>query len=63
MCFDMFLLAFESHDLSQADKSINRVFSFPNWVVSSKSYFSVSQAFIKKQILSILSDLPLTRKN
>ena len=29
MCFDRFLLAFESRDLSQADKSIERVFSFP----------------------------------
>ena len=45
MCFDRFLLAFESHDLSQADKSIKRVFSFPNWVMSSKSSFSVSQAW------------------
>ena len=30
MCFGRFLLAFESCDLSQADKSIKRVFSFPN---------------------------------
>ena len=30
ICFDRFLLAFESRDLSQADKSIKRVFSFPN---------------------------------
>ena len=45
MCFDRFLLAFESCDLSQADKSIKRVFSFPNWVMSSKSSFSVSQAW------------------
>ena len=30
MCFERFLLAFESRDLSQADKSIKRVFSFPN---------------------------------
>ena len=41
MCFDKFLLAFESRDLSQADKSI----SFPNWLMSSKSSFSVSQAW------------------
>ena len=45
MCFDRFLLACESRDLSQADKSIKRVFSFPNWVMSSKSSFSVSQAW------------------
>ena len=30
MSFDKFLLAVESRDLSQADKSIKRVFSFPN---------------------------------
>ena len=29
MSFDRFLLAVESHDLSQADKSIIRVSSFP----------------------------------
>ena len=31
MCFDRFLLAFESRDLSQADKSIKRMFSVPNF--------------------------------
>ena len=30
MCFDWFLFAFESRDLSQADKSIKRMFSFAN---------------------------------
>ena len=30
MCFDRYLLAFESRDLSQADKSFIRVSSFPN---------------------------------
>ena len=30
MCFNRLPLAFESCDLSQADKSIKRVFSFPN---------------------------------
>ena len=30
MCFDRFLLAFESRDLSQVDKSITRVSSFPS---------------------------------
>ena len=45
MCFDRILLAFESHDLSQADKSIKRVFSVHNWLRSSKSSFSVSQAW------------------
>ena len=31
MCFDRFLLAFESRDLSQADKRITRVSSFPSF--------------------------------
>ena len=30
MCLDRFLLAFESRDISQADKSVIRVSSFPN---------------------------------
>ena len=45
MCFDRFLLAFESRDLSQADKSIKGVFSVPNWVMSSKTSFFVYQAW------------------
>ena len=63
MCFDRFLLALESRDLSQADKSIIRVSSFPSLGISSRTYFSVSQQlrpkFSTKWILSILSDLPL----
>ena len=63
MCFDRFLLVFESRDLSQADKSILRVSSFPSIGISSRTYFSVSQQlrpkFSTKWILSILSDLPL----
>ena len=43
MFFDKFLLAVESRDLSQADKSIMRVSSFPNWVMGNKISFSVSQ--------------------
>ena len=31
ICFDRFLLAFESRDLSQADKRITRVSSFPSF--------------------------------
>jgi hypothetical protein len=62
MCFEMFLLAVESRDLSQADKSVIRVSSFP----SSRTSFSVYQQLRPKLsarwILSILSDLPLTRK-
>ena len=43
MCFDKFLLAVESRDLSQADKSIIRVYSFPKLRMSSRTSFSVSQ--------------------
>ena len=40
--FDKFLLAVESRDLSQADKSIIRVSSFPKLRMSSRSSLSVS---------------------
>ena len=43
MSFDKFLLAVESRDLSQADKSIIRVSSFPKLRMSSRTSFSVSQ--------------------
>ena len=43
MAFDRFLLAVESRDLFQADKSIIRVPSFPKLVMGSKTSFSVSQ--------------------
>ena len=33
MCFERFLLSFESRDLSQADKRIIRVSSFPSFNV------------------------------
>ena len=66
MCFDRFLLAFESRDLSQADKRIIRVSSLPSLVISSITSFSVFQQLrpklSAKWILSILSDLHLTRK-
>ena len=42
MCFDKFLFWVESRDLSQADKSIIRVSSFPSWVMGSRTFFSVS---------------------
>ena len=45
MCFERFLLAFESRDLSQADISITRMYSFPKWVMSSGTSFSVTQAW------------------
>ena len=37
MCFDRFLLAFESRDLSQVDKSIIGVSSFPSLVISCRT--------------------------
>ena len=43
MSFDKFLLAVESRDLSQADKSIIRASSFPKLRMSSRTSFSVSQ--------------------
>ena len=66
MSFDKFILAVESRDLCQADKSIIRVSSFPKLRISSRTYFSVSQQLrpelSAKWMLSILSNLPLTRK-
>ena len=67
MSFDRFLLAVESRDLSQADKSIKRVPSFPKLSDGySRTSFSVSQQLwpehSEKLVLSILSYLPLTRK-
>ena len=41
MFFDKFLLAVESRDLSQADKSIIRVSSFPKILLNDKIYSSV----------------------
>ena len=66
MSFDKFLLAVESRDLSQADKSIIRVSPFQSWVMGVRTSFSVPQQLrpelSAKWMLSILSDLPLTRK-
>ena len=66
MSYDRFLLAMESHDLSQAEKSIIWVSSFSRWVMGSRTSFSVSQQLrpevYAKWMLSIFSDLPLTRK-
>ena len=39
MSFDKFLLAVESRDLSQADKSIIRVSSFPNLSDGLQNFF------------------------
>ena len=38
MSFDKFLLAIESRDLSQADKSIIRVYFFPKLFLNNKVY-------------------------
>ena len=66
MSFDRFLLAVESRDRSQADKSIIRVFPFQSWMMGSRTSFPVSQQLrpelSAKWMISILSDLPLTRK-
>ena len=45
MSFDKFLLAVESRDLSQADKSIVRVSSFPKLFLNNKIYsYGTSQS-------------------
>ena len=48
MSFDNFLFAVESRDLSQADKSIIRVFSFPKLFLNDKIY-----RYTKKNYLAI----------
>ena len=66
MCFERFLLAFESRDLSQADKRITRVSSFPSfnfWMINysytQKSYLALWQncfgKFITKKFPSLKS--------
>ena len=59
MSFDKFVLAVESRDLSQADKSIITVPSFPKLSDELQNFFSVSQQLrpelSAKVMLSILS--------
>ena len=66
MSFDKSLLAVESHDLSQADKSIIRVSPFQSCVIGSRTSFYVSQQLrpelSAKLILSNILDLLLTTK-
>ena len=66
MCFDKFLFWVKSRDLSQADNSIIRVSSFPSWGMGTRTFFFLSQQLnpehSAKWMLSILSNLPLTRK-
>ena len=48
MCFERFLLAFESRDLSQADKRITRVSSFP-----SLNFWMVNYSYTQKSYLAL----------
>ena len=48
MSIDRFLVAVESHDLSQADKSIIRVPSFPKLFINDKIY-----SYTKKNYLAL----------
>jgi hypothetical protein len=48
MCFDRFILAFESRDLSQADKRITRVSSFPSF-----NFLMINYSYTKKSYLAI----------
>ena len=57
MSFAKFLLAVESRDLSQADKSIVRVFSFPKLFLNDKIY-----SYTKNDCLAI-GNLILSLKN
>ena len=49
MSFDKFLLAVESRDLSQADKSIIRVSSFPKLLLIDKILQKVQTSIVKGQ--------------
>ena len=48
MSFDRFLLAFESRDLSQADKRIIRVSSFPSFHLSMITYIYTQKRLFGK---------------
>jgi hypothetical protein len=52
MSFDKFLLAVESCDLSQTDRSIIRVSSFPTLFLNDKIY-----TYAKKKIFGKIDDL------
>ena len=52
MCFERFLLAFESRDLSQADKSIIRVSSFPCF-----NFWIIDYSYTQKTIWHVLVNL------
>ena len=61
MSFDKFLLAVESRDLSQADKSIIRVSSFPKLFLNDKIYSSAIHhtALEKKTLLYYFCQLEI----
>ena len=48
MCFERFLLAFESHDLSQADKRSTRVSSFLSF-----NFWMISYGYTQKSYLAL----------
>ena len=48
MCFERFLLAFESRDLSQADKRITRVSSFPSF-----NFWMINYSYTQKSYLAL----------
>ena len=66
LCSKKKILGVESRDLSQTDTILTMVSSFPSWVMGSRTYFSLSQQLrpelSEKWMLSIFSDVPLTRK-
>ena len=57
MSFDKFLLAVESRDLSQADKSIIRVPSFPKLLLNDKIYNYTKKNYLALGNLMIWSIL------
>ena len=48
MCFERFVLAFESRDLSQVDKSITRVSSFPSF-----NFWMINYSYTQKSYLAL----------
>ena len=57
MSFDKFLFAFESRDLSQADKSIIWVSSFPSWVMGSRTLNYTKKSYLALGTLGNLAKL------
>ena len=57
MCFDRFLMAFESCDLSQADNRITRVSSFPSF-----NFLMINYSYTQKSYLAICFGHFITQK-